>query len=255
MIPSKIPGLQKIFIHKNPGTYKIRILPANPISGVQYWTHEDKVVRVRGVAEVVKDYLNRSRPGEGPKQFYGYIVYNYDEESVQVWTFSQFSISRKLEEFERQTGDITSFDIEIVKSIDEGIEEYKVTMLEPSPISSHILERLALLKIDLEMLFSTIENPHPISSEVFVDVLFEPENKVTDINQVSIEEVSEPVAALVKKIKSFTTLAEYESWNANYDTELKKLGDISRHEFAIIENACLAKQEEFTNDYLLKYDK
>jgi len=249
MIPSRISGLQKIFIHKNPGTYRLRILPVEPISGIQYWNHEDKVVRVRSLAQVVNNDINRSKPGDGPKQFYGYIIYSYDEESIQVWTFTQFNILRKLEQFEADpaAGDLTNYDIEIVKTIEEGIEEYNVTQMEPSDISSDILARLSLLKIDLEMLFSTESNPHPVSSEVFVDVLTEPEARITDINDVVTDQIRKPVSELVSKIKLFTTLEEYKAWDANYDFELKKLGVINRAERALIEDTCLEKQGEFNN--------
>ncbi len=101
------------------GTTKIRIL-TSPIIGWEYFSNDNKPNRSRiAYSWVPAD----SKDWRKAKEFWAFVVYNYDEERVQVMNITQKSLKEQLLALARDAdfGDPKDYDIKITKS-GKGLE-------------------------------------------------------------------------------------------------------------------------------------
>ena len=101
------------------GTTKIRIL-TSPIIWREYFTNDNKPNRSRiPYSWIPVD----SKDWRKAKEFRAFVVYNYDEERVQVMNITQKSLKEQLLALARDTdfGDPKDYDIKITKS-GKGLE-------------------------------------------------------------------------------------------------------------------------------------
>lgn len=96
------------------GTTKIRIL-TSPIIGWEYFTNENKPVRSRiAYGAIPAD----SKDGRKAKEFWAFVVYNYDEKRVQVMSITQKTLKEQLLALSRDPdfGDPKEYDLKITRS-------------------------------------------------------------------------------------------------------------------------------------------
>lgn len=157
------------------GQYRIRIMTPAKI-GWEWWdksTEKAKVFRVRNEAEVpeavkkVKDKRNRA------KEFWGFIVYNYNAEAFQLLTITQATIKKALmgllddADFGK---DITSYDVKVTRDDSSGRTVYSVQAAPPKPLTDELKELYKDFDLDLEKsLFGEKSEEAPAKKEPVAD--------------------------------------------------------------------------------------
>ena len=140
------------------GDNKIRIL-TSPIIWYEYFTSENKPLRSKEMFKETPDM----KDGGKVKQFRAFLVYNYDENQIQVMSITQASIKKQLTELTKDS-DFWSpleYDIKINKTGEKLDTEYQVKPLSKSPLAKEISEaRFDLWEVDLTVLYT---NWNPLS--------------------------------------------------------------------------------------------
>ena len=115
---------------------RIRLLTAEAVDGWVTWPEPGKPIRYR---------MNDKRGGgKDFKQFYAFIVWNYDINRLQVWEFSQAHVKKSLESLYKNKGCPTSYDLFVSKHGKGTDTRY---ILRPS--TNHKVEK------SIEMVFET----------------------------------------------------------------------------------------------------
>ena len=84
------------------GENRFRVVSKTPIIGYEYWTPENKPVRVREMPSEMPKDLRRAKGREDEhwmssvKHFWAFAVYNYRDQRVQVLEITQTSIQNGL---------------------------------------------------------------------------------------------------------------------------------------------------------------
>lgn len=131
------------------GENRIRIL-SRPIVGWEDW-NEKKPVRFK--------YNNKPAKSIDPKKpvkhFWAMIVWNYNEEKIQILQVTQRSVQKALEKLIRDAdwGAPYLYDIKIVKEGQQKDTEYSVNPISPKPVAQNIVEQFKEKPIYLEALF------------------------------------------------------------------------------------------------------
>ena len=133
------------------GENKIRIL-SQPILGWEEWTKEKKPVR----------YAFDKRPQQpmDPKQparhFWAFIVWNYNEEQIQVLQITQANIRKGLESLcnDEDWGAPFGYDIKIIKEGEDLKTKYTVNPLPHKPVAPHIKEAFDDRPCNLNAIFT-----------------------------------------------------------------------------------------------------
>ena len=151
---------------------KVRFL-GNAVTGVGGW-QDGKPVRfpVKPTPEDFdmttldqeKDFKTGAVKGPGKlKDFVAAVLWNYKEESLQIFEITQASIQDKIFDLMRseEWGDVTNYDVSIKKNVDNGRTSYEVL---PSPkgmgkLDKTIEKAFDETFIDLTKLFSG-EDPY-----------------------------------------------------------------------------------------------
>lgn len=109
------------------GTTKIRIL-TSPIIGWEYFSNDNKPNRSRiAYSWVPAD----SKDGKKAKEFWAFVVYNYDEERIQVMEITQKSLKEQLLALARDEdfGDPKEYDLKITRSGEKLDTTYNIIAL------------------------------------------------------------------------------------------------------------------------------
>jgi hypothetical protein len=133
------------------GANKLRILSA-PILGYEYWTDENKPVRLKVMPEESPEDMK----SEGKvKHFWAFVVWNYKEKRMQILELTQVSIQGPITDLvnSEDWGNPQEYDLTITKKGQKLDTEYTV---QPSPhkaISSEAVQAYEHAKVDLNALF------------------------------------------------------------------------------------------------------
>jgi hypothetical protein len=141
------------------GENKIRILTI-PILGWEDWTHEKKPVRFTMENKPARPI----DPKKPIRHFWAFVVWNYNDEKIQILQITQASIRNRLEDLckDEDWGQPFFFDIKIYKK-GEGMQtEYNVNPMPHKPLQSHIKQEFMKKRCYLEALFN---NDDPFSPE------------------------------------------------------------------------------------------
>ena len=182
---------------KKDETVKVRILSENPLMGWEYWTIDGKPKRLAAIEGTPHD-IRRDADGkpERPKFFWCVIVWNYGDESVQVWNITQATIRRSIEALcgDEDFGDPKGYDLKISRK-GEGLDtEYTVLPGKVAPFAnSEAIQDAA--KVNLNNWFA---GGDPFSSEPAPGTQSHPES--SDFSKefwqsISAAELSRDVAA------------------------------------------------------------
>lgn len=133
------------------GQNKLRILSA-PILGYEYWTEENKPVRLKEMPEESPEHMK----SDGKlKHFWAFAVWNYREKRVQILELTQVSIQGPITDLvsSEDWGDPQKYDLTITKKGQKLDTEYTV---QPSPHKEAPAEALQALEdahVNLQALF------------------------------------------------------------------------------------------------------
>ena len=133
------------------GENKIRIL-SSPILGWEEWIDKSPV-RYR-FNEKPDNWNDASKPG---KHFWAMLIWNYDEEKIQIFHIHQASIRRELEDLSKDSDWRQPFyyDIKITRSGKDLLTKYTVNPTPHKPIASFIEDIYKENPCRLEALFDS----------------------------------------------------------------------------------------------------
>lgn len=142
---------------KEEGDYKLRIL-SKPIHGWEKWSGEKEVRFFRNCTQEQIEKL-KSTDGKFGK-FWAFIVWNYNEELIQIWKITQSSIKKVLKELDTDEdyGPLHNYDIKITREGKGLNTTYSVKPLNSKSISDHIKLAFYEKRCNLDAYFSN-ENP------------------------------------------------------------------------------------------------
>lgn len=154
----KIPSKSN-YTKWSQGENTIRIL-SNPIKGYEWWidgkTSDGKEIRMpKRTPMDVEIPLEQVPDPEAIKHFWAFIVWNYDENMLQIMEITQKGIQKAILSLDRSKGwgDPKNYDLSITKE-GEGMEtKYFVNPLPPKTLDKSIKEKYEASSIKLEALF------------------------------------------------------------------------------------------------------
>ena len=152
------PKTSNFYMRFQEGENKFRIL-SQPIIGWEDWL-DKKPIRYRFEDKPAKP-IDAKKP---VKHFWAMIVWNYQEEEIQVLHLTQSTIRKGLEALcnDEDWGAPYFYDLKVMKT-GEGIEtEYSLNPLPHKPLQPHIKDLFEQRKCNLEALFY---NDDPFSKE------------------------------------------------------------------------------------------
>jgi len=217
------------------GENKIRIL-SSPIVGWEDWI-ESKPVRYRMDQKPCKSH----DPKKPVRHFWTFIVWNYQEERIQILQITQVTIRGNIEALckDEDWGDPFTYDMKIIRK-GEGVDtEYMVNPLPHKEITAKMKEEFLKNRCNLDALF---DNGDPFSPEweTFTPGFFE-HKQPEKSNKISKEQMEELKLILVKCGGDYMTqvLNHLKNSGANIDT----LADLTPALHDKIKAAALKKME------------
>ena len=163
----KIPSSSQ-FMRLQDGTNKLRFL-SDVVTGYEGWKN-NKPFRHKGdVCQIKPEQVDLNQNGlPNINYFWAMVVWNYQDEKVQVLEITQKTIMAPLFELESNVdwGDLKNYDISITKKKEGGKTTYTVLGIPPKPLAKEIQEAYEKSECDLEKLF---EGKYPMSDDAPVD--------------------------------------------------------------------------------------
>lgn len=137
------------------GTNKFRVL-SEPITGYEAWSDKKPIRRKEYDFKDVEFDINTytGRPQE-PKVFWAFVVWNYNEEQVQILSLDKSSILLDFETYldDEDWGNPMQYDLKIEKT-GKGMEtRYKLIASNKKETSSEIIKEYSDMYINLDKLF------------------------------------------------------------------------------------------------------
>lgn len=227
------PKTSNYYMKLVEGENRIRIM-SKPVMGWEDW-HDRKPVRYAMDKKPLKSF----DPKKPVKHFWSFIVFNYNEEQIQIMHITQGTIRKSLEALckDKDWGSPYAYDIKIMKTGD-GIEtEYAVNPVPHKGIDPYLIGCFNERKCNLDALF---DNNDPFSVEggnftkratIEDDIpmkLVEKKGKVSDEQVSNLKHlISECSSEFVKSIDDFLSkqgIATYaELPKETYDRILKRV--------------------------------
>ncbi len=150
----KVPS-ESNYVKLAQGDTRLRVL-SNPILGMQYWTDTKegrKPVRKQMDEKIiVADVPN---PDE-IKHFWAMVVYNYNDERVQIWEVTQKGIQRTLQGLSKDEdwGNPQGFDL-VINREGEGFDtKYEVRPKPKKEVDPGVKQLFKDMNINLEALYN-----------------------------------------------------------------------------------------------------
>ena len=145
-------------------TTRFRIL-SKPIIGWQYWTNDNKPVRLKLQDKPTKTPSDiQVRDGKAKiNHFWAMIVYNYNTEQLEIFEITQKTIQNQIKNYidDQDYGDPFNYDFKITRTGAELETKYSLIATPPKDfdkdLKNKVLEK-GLHEIQLEKLFDA-ENP------------------------------------------------------------------------------------------------
>lgn len=227
------------------GENRIRIM-SKPIFGWEDWK-DNKPVRFRMDSKPAKSF----DPKKPVKHFWAMVVFNYQEEQIQVLQITQASIRKSLEALcrDKDWGDPYAYDIKVMKT-GEGVDtEYAVNPVPHKPVDEYIVKCYSERAIYLDALF---DGADPFSSEWGPEhrtQLAKVEEKIEIVGEkaqvvvrVTDKEVSE-LTDLLSQCSDELTLSVQEFMKKHGFTKYSELSKITYENLMIKAKADIKKQK------------
>lgn len=237
--PKSTSGYMKL----QEGENRIRIL-SQPIYGWEDWTADKKPVRSRYDNKPLKS-IDPKRP---VKHFWAFIVWNYNEEQIQILQVSQATIRKNLEKLckDADWGAPTFYDIKITKEGEAKDTEYTVNPVSHKPVSPAIIEAFKEKPCNLEALF---DNADPFSKEwdTFTPGIFRLEDSLPEQSLspkklcIKKEQAAELESILVKCNPAYTKSV----WEMLHNNNIIALQDLPIEMYDRLKKAATKKAEEY----------
>ncbi len=150
-VPESASGYMKF----KKGTNKFRILsPA--ITGYEYWNVLNKPIRSKRQFDVMPNDIkvNDDSAYSQIKHFWAFVVWNYEENTVQVLEITQATIQRAMKiKIDNRGGDAMGYDFIITRTGEGLTTDYDIDTGKEEPVTSDAITEYHAKKINLEALF------------------------------------------------------------------------------------------------------
>lgn len=154
------PKSQGQFMKLEKGKNEFRVLSPATV-GWEYWTTDDKPVRVADKPEGEPANIKKDKDGNWRiKHFWAFAVWNYGTERVELLQINQVSIMDQMESYilDDAWGDPKEYDIKIKRDGDGLETKYSLTVNPKSEISKEILQAFEESDIDPKKVFKSDED-------------------------------------------------------------------------------------------------
>lgn len=182
----KSPKIYNNYMKLQDGENKFRIL-SKPILGWEEWNNKTPV------RYHFNDKPSTSiDPKKPAKHFWSMIVWNYNEEQIQILHITQATIRNSIEALCEDTdwGAPFFYDIKVMKKGEQKDTEYNVLALPHKKLSEHIKNAFIEKKCNLEALFDNLD---PFSSDVrtYTPGIFSEDDIEVSVTMSPFEELKE----------------------------------------------------------------
>ena len=138
------------------GENAFRVL-SSAIIGYKYWNTENKPVRLKEMPKFIPKDLRMDETGRPStiKHFWAFVVYNYNENSIQILELTQSGIQGSIKNLvdNNKWGNPKEYDIIIVKKGEKLNTEYSVLPNPKAEIDKSILDTYNSMNINLNALY------------------------------------------------------------------------------------------------------
>ena len=191
------PRTNNNFMRIQNGENKIRIL-SSPILGWEDWN--DKVpVRYR-YHEKPDSSIDPSKP---LRHFWSMIVFNYNEESIQILHLVQATVRNGIEKLvkDEDWGAPYNYDIKIFKEGEQEKTKYSVNPLPHKPVGQYILDQFREKPCYLEAMFSN-DDPFSPRWDIHTPLMIEEVEQIKSDGNISALQAKQLKDLLFQDIKS-----------------------------------------------------
>lgn len=148
-----------LFIKLNPGENKFRILGLRLM--YQTWSADGKPIRYRAIASgkmqkpKALPFNGRAESKFGPekwKHVWYCLVWSYADQELKVLEIPQSTVQKQLTNLDADDdwGDLSNYDVKIVRTGEKMETEYNVIGIPPKPINKTIKEALETASINMD---------------------------------------------------------------------------------------------------------
>ncbi len=154
----KAPKSSNYYMKLVEGENRIRIM-SKPVMGWEDW-HDKKPVRYALDNKPLKPF----DPKKPIKHFWSFVVFNYNEEQIQIMHITQGTIRKSIEALcnDKDWGSPYAFDIKIMKTGDGMETEYAVNPVPHKAIDPYLITCYNERRCNLNALF---DNSDPVTIE------------------------------------------------------------------------------------------
>ena len=130
---------------------RVRVLGTG-IGGLEDWKEGDdgKNMPVRYREREKPVPFNQAKP---IKKFLAVVVWNYDLEMIQILSITQASVIKTLRGFEEKKGDLTDYDLRMIRTGAGKLSKYTILTGNNSEIPAEAKEALKHRPVDLEAMY------------------------------------------------------------------------------------------------------
>ena len=148
----ELPKTGSAYMRLEKGEQTFRVL-SSAIVGWQYWTDENKPVRLR---EYPKKTPKDMREDSKVKHFWAFVVWNYATGAVEILEITQSSIQKSMLTLvnDDEWGDPKHYDIKITRSGDGLDTEYSITPRPKKEIPAEAVTAYEEKTINLDVLYA-----------------------------------------------------------------------------------------------------
>lgn len=161
------PKTASFYMKLQEGENKVRIL-SHPIVGWEDW-QDKKPIRYRMNEKPLKS-IDAKKP---IKHFWAMIVWNYNEEQIQILQITQATLRRAIESLcnDKDWGSPFFYDIKIIKTGEGTDTEYVVNPVPHKETHSYIIDQFNNRPCYLDALFSN-EDPFSDKWKIYTSGIF-----------------------------------------------------------------------------------
>ena len=161
----QIPKSEGQFAKLEEGKNKFRVL-SDIIRGWEGWKNNKPFRHEGDVCKIKPEQVDTNKYGNpNINYFWAMVVWNFNEERIQVLQITQKSIMTPMYDLEQQEewGDLKNYDIVINRTKEGDKTKYSVNPLPHKELSADIRQAYEETKITLEKIF---EGEYPIEEDI-----------------------------------------------------------------------------------------
>jgi len=137
------------------GEHNFRIM-SSAIVGYEYWSKDSKPIRSKTPFKATPNIkLDNEGNATRTNFFWAFIVYNHDDDAIQILELTQRSIQKSIKTLitNKKWGDPKGYDLSITRVGDGFDTEYTVMPNPATVLPQSVIDRFLSTKINLEALY------------------------------------------------------------------------------------------------------